>query len=164
MENRINAELSETDRDKILNLLNQVRLLLPFQVNLTPEERKSLVKMGDKSRPFVEQTLIIAEQDESFLPRSFDVNAMRQDKELYEAMSPVFVQISMLFEAVQDTMLLVGSDLMVNALDIYNSAKRTNHGVALDNLVPLLGRRFSRKSGKDDGGDAPNPPNPANPT
>jgi len=77
MENRIDATLSDENRDKILNLLGQIRALLPFQVNLTPEERQALVKMGDKSRPFVEQTLILAEQDESFLPRSFDVPAMR---------------------------------------------------------------------------------------
>jgi len=79
-------------------------------------------------------------------------------------MSPIFIQTSMLLEAIQDTMLLVGSDLMVNALEIYNSAKRTNHGVALDNLVPLLGRRFSRKSEKDEGDGNPNPPTPPNPT
>lgn len=163
MENRIDATLSDANRDQILNLLGQIRALLPFQVNLTPEERHALVKMGDKSRPFVEQALLLAERDESFLARSFDVPAMRQDKELYDSMSPIFVQMSMLFEAVQDTMLLVGSDLMVNALEIYSSAKRTNHGVALDSLVPLLGRRFARKSGKDEGGETPNPPTPPNP-
>lgn len=164
MENRIDAVLSDANRDQILNLLGQIRALLPFQVNLTPEERQTLVKMGDKSRPFVEQTLLLAEQDESFLPRSFDVPAMRQDKQLYDSMSPILIQTAMLFEAIQDTMLLVGSDLMVNALDIYNSAKRSNHGLALDSLVPLLGRRFSRKSGKDDGDDNPTPPTPPNPT
>lgn len=168
MENRIDATISDADRDKILDLLGQIRVLLPFQVNLTPEERHTLVKMGDKSRPFVEQTLIIAEQDNSFLPRSFEVAEMRQDKELYDSMSPVFVQMTMLFENIQDTMLLVGSDLMLGALEIYSSAKRSNHGAALDSLVPLLGRRFSRKSGKEDDGDEddenPNPPNPPNPT
>lgn len=84
MENRIEAALSAEDRDKILDLIAQIRELMPFLVDLTVEEKQSLAKMGDKRRAFVSDALTLAEQDESFLPRSFDVAEMRQDVELVE--------------------------------------------------------------------------------
>ena len=155
MENKIDATLSAADRDQILDLIRQIRQLLPFTVDLSPEDRQTLVKMGDKSRAFVEGCLTLAESDESFLPRSFDVKEMRQDKELYDIMSPIATQLSRLFEAVGDTMMLAGSDLIMSSFDVYGNAQKNGKGADIDNLVPLLGRRFSRKSKPDgdEGGD-----------
>lgn len=149
MQNKIDAAISATDRDKILDLISQIVALMPFLVDLTPEERHSLFKMGDWGRPIVEGTLILAEQDDSFLPRSFDVAEMRKDKDLYDAMSPIFVRLSKLFEGVEDTMMLTGSDLIMAGLDIYGNAKENGIGSHLDNLVPLVARRFKRKSKKE---------------
>lgn len=49
----ISAELNDEIRQDIHSLLQQVNGKLPFLVNLTPDERSSLPKMGDKSLPFV---------------------------------------------------------------------------------------------------------------
>jgi hypothetical protein len=153
MQNKIDATLTVEKRDQILDLFRQIFALLPFLVDLTPEERHSLFKMGDWGRPIVEGTLVLAEQDDSFLPRSFDVAEMRQDKDLFDNLSPVFVQLSRLFEAVQDTLMLTGSDLILAAFDIYGNAKENGKGEHLDNLVPLVARRFKRKGKKDGEGE-----------
>lgn len=160
MENKIDATLSVADRDKILQFIRDIRALLPFLVDLSPENRHSLVKMGDKSRAFVEGCLTLAESDDSFLPRSFEKTEMRQDKDLFDAMSPIAVEISKLAEALQDTILLTGSDLIMNSFEVYGNAQKNGRGADLDNLVPLLGRRFSRKSkkGDNDGGNGNNTP------
>jgi len=71
MENRIDAALSDANRDTVLQLIQDIRAKLPFLIDLTIEERKSLPKMGDKSRAFVAQALTVTEQDDSYLPRSF---------------------------------------------------------------------------------------------
>lgn len=153
MENKINAALSKSDRDKILDLIQQIRVLLPFLIDLSPDDRQTLVKMGDKSRAFVEGSLTLAEADDSFLPRSFDVAEMRRDKDLHDNLSPVFVQVLRLFEAVGDTMMLAGSDLIMNGFEVYGNAQKNGKDEDLDNLVPLLGRRFSRKSSKGGNND-----------
>lgn len=159
MQNKIEASLSAEDRDRILELISQIRALMPFLVDLTPEERQQLVKMGDWGRPIVEQTLVLAEQDDSFLPRSFNVPKMRMDKDLYDALTPIFIQLSRLFEGVNDTMMLTGSDLIMGGLDVYGNAKKNGIGEHLDNLIPLFARRFKRQSKKDeDGGGENNPP------
>jgi hypothetical protein len=40
MENRIDATLTEANRDKILAGLNEIKTLLPFLQDLTPTERQ----------------------------------------------------------------------------------------------------------------------------
>lgn len=160
MENRIDAVLDPSRRDQILDLIAQIRALLPFLIDLSPEERQTLVKMGNSGRPFVEQALNLVEQDDSFMPRSFDKTVMRKDKDLDTAMQPVVIQMTQLFEAINDTMMLVGSDLILAGLDVYRNARNNGRGAHLDNLVPLLGQRFKLKPKKDGGGTggANNPP------
>jgi len=158
MQNKIDAAISVTDRDKILEFIGQIRALMPFLADLTNEERQSLVKMGDSGRPFVEQSLNLVEQDDSFMPRSFDKTEMRADMDFYTTMLPVLIQMTQLFEAVNDTMMLTGSDLIMGGLDVYRNAKDNGRGANLDNLVPLLGNRFKRKAKKGGGDDDENPP------
>lgn len=146
MENRIDAVLTDADRDNVLGLLNDIRTRLPFLIDLTIEERQSLPKMGDKSRAFVNQAATLAEQNDDFLPRSFDVAEMRRDVDLTNQLLPILTALAQLIEFVEDTYLLAGSDAYSAALIVYNSAKRNGQGEALDNLLDALGQRFARKS------------------
>lgn len=155
MENRIDAALTDPNRDTVLQLIEDIRSKLPFLIDLSIEERKSLPKMGDKSRAFVAQALTIAEQDESYLPRSFDVAEMRQDVELTESLFPILSALAQLTELVEDTYTLAGSDAYSAALIVYQSAKQNGKGEALDSLVDTLGQRFARKAK-----DATEPPKP----
>ncbi|MBD1825101.1 hypothetical protein H6F51_21790 [Cyanobacteria bacterium FACHB-DQ100] len=49
--------LSQRDRDTILNLLTQINDLLPFLRDLSAEERKSMLGMGNKNRIFAGKVL-----------------------------------------------------------------------------------------------------------
>ncbi len=148
MQNRIEATISATDRDKILDFIIQIRVLMPFSVDPTPDERKSLVKMGYNGRPFVERTLNLVEQDDSFMPRTFDKTKMWQDSDFYTMMLPVLIQVTELFEAVGDMMMLTESDLIMAGFDVYSNAKDNSKGANLDNLVSLIGNRFKRRQKK----------------
>lgn len=154
MQNRIDADLSSTVRDEILDLISQIRAKLPFLIDLSPEERQSLPKMGDKSRAFVSGSLQLATQDDSYLPRSFDVGEMRKDVELAENLQPISVALKQLSEFVDDTYIQVGSEAYTAALVVYQAAKRNGHGAALDGLLDALGQRFARKS-KEERGEPP---------
>ena len=146
MENRIDATLSDTDKQAVLDALQTIRTKLPFLVGLSTEERQSLPKAGDKSRAFIQQALALAEQDDSFLPRSFDVNEMRQDVELVEQIYPIIIAATQLKELLEDTYRLAGSDAYSAALTVYRAAKDNGRGAALDALLDTLGQRFARKS------------------
>ena len=49
-ENRVSATLSTVERDAVLTAIADIKKNLAFLVDLTPEERRGLPKLGDKSR------------------------------------------------------------------------------------------------------------------
>jgi hypothetical protein len=84
-DNRISATLSQADQQAVLDAVNTIRQKLPFLIDLSPEERHTLLRMGDKSRGFVAQALEVATLNPDILPRSFDAAEMRKDVELLTA-------------------------------------------------------------------------------
>ncbi|QSJ21172.1 hypothetical protein JYQ62_37400 [Nostoc sp. UHCC 0702] len=49
---RISASLSPADREAVMDAIATIKDKLPFLVDLTTEKRRTLPKMGDKSRAF----------------------------------------------------------------------------------------------------------------
>ena len=50
--NQFSTTLTQKDRDEVMAAIATIKDKLPFLIDLTPEQRKSLPKMGDKSRAF----------------------------------------------------------------------------------------------------------------
>lgn len=146
--NRASAKLSPADKEAVMNAIATIKEKLPFLIDLSTEERKSLPKLGDKSRAFVTKALEIATQNPDFLPRSFDLDEMRQDIELFEALYPILLSLTQLQELVDDTSVAVGSEAYAASLMVYNYAKASGRGAGLDSMIDDLGRRFARKSKK----------------
>lgn len=145
-DNRVSASLPQADQQAVLAAIDNIRQKLPFLIDLTPDERRSLPKMGDTSRGFVTQALTVAEQNEDILPRSFDVNEMRKDMELLDSLRPVLTALSQLSELVEDTYTAIGSEAYTSALLVYQYARSAGKGSALDGALDALGQRFARKS------------------
>ena len=146
--NQISATLTQADRDAALAAITTLKQKLPFLIDLTVEERKALPKMGDKSRAFVTKALEVATQNPDFLPRSFDLDEMRKDVQLFEAIYPIVVALAQLQELMDDTYTAVGSEAYAAALQVYNYAKASGQGAGLDSVVDELGQRFARKAKK----------------
>lgn len=145
---KVSARLTPADREAVMQAITTIKEKLPFLVDLTTEERKSLPKLGDKSRAFVSKALEIATQNPDFLPRSFDLDEMRRDIELFEALYPILLSLTQLQELVDDTSVAVGSEAYAAGLMVYNYAKASGKGAGLDSMVDDLGRRFARKAKK----------------
>ena len=145
-ENRISTSLSPADREAVMAAVSTIREKLPFLLDLSVEERRSLPKMGDKSRAFVSKALEVATQNPDFLPRSFDIEEMRRDVELFQALHPLLLSLTQLQELLDDTYVAVGSDAYTAGLVVYNYAKNSGQGAGLDAVVDEMGRRFARKS------------------
>jgi hypothetical protein len=144
--NRITATLSTADTTAVMDAIDTIRTRLPFLLDLSKEERRQLPKMGDKSRAFVQQALALATQNPNILPRSFDLEEMRRDVELADALQPIMVALGQLQELVDDTYIEVGSEAYTAALMVYQYARAAGQGAALDGLLDDLGQRFARKS------------------
>jgi len=144
-ENRISASLSEADKVEIQEAIATIKSKLPFLIDLTAEESKSLARMGDKSRAFVSKSLELAKQNSDFLPRSFDIDEMQQDLQLFEDLYPIAIALSQLSELISDTTAVAGSEAYGAARTIYNYAKNSGMGSGLDSLVDDLGKRFKAR-------------------
>lgn len=142
----ISATLAQKDREALLQAISTIKEKLPFLIDLSNEERKALPKMGDKSRAFVSKALEVATQNPEFLPRSFDLEEMRKDVQLFEALYPLLLSLTQLQELVDDTSLAVGSEAYAAALQVYNYAKTSGQTAGLDAVVEEMGQRFARKA------------------
>lgn len=147
-DNRISANLSATDRLAVMDAIATIREKLPFLVDLTTEDRRTMLKMGDKSRAFVSKALEVATQNPEFLPRSFNIEEMRRDLALYEALYPILLSLTQLQELVDDTYIAIGSEAYAAALAVYNYAKASGDVTGLDAVIDEMGRRFTRRSKK----------------
>ncbi|MEQ9553231.1 MAG: hypothetical protein RIM23_26865 [Coleofasciculus sp. G3-WIS-01] len=153
----ISATLTPEQREAVMQAVATIKTNLTFLVDLSPEERKSLPKMGDKSRAFVTKALEVATQNPDFLPRSFDIEEFRKDVQLSETLYPLLLAIAQLHELLDDTYLAVGSEAYTAALQVYNYAKASGNVGGLDTLIEEMGQRFARKSRKPQHEDSTTP-------
>ncbi|MGA7936587.1 MAG: hypothetical protein WCA35_23735 [Kovacikia sp.] len=86
-----------------MDAVGTIKAKLSFLVDLSAEERKALPKMGDKSRAFVSKALEVATQNPDFLPRSFNLEELRKDVQLFEALYPLLLSMTQLQELLDDT-------------------------------------------------------------
>ncbi len=146
IENRISASLAPEDKDQIMAAIATIKEKLPFLKGLGPDESRSFARLGDRSRGFVAKALEVAVQNPDFLPRSFDIEEMRKDVELFEALYPIVLGLSQLQELLDDTIAIVGSEAYMAALAVYDYAKKAQGDSGLEAAVDDMARRFARKS------------------
>jgi hypothetical protein len=85
----IKGDLLPEQQQAVLTSLNDIQTKLPFLIDLTVDDRRTLPKMGDRSRAFVDQGLVMATQNEGILPRNFDLEEYRRDVALVRQLEPI---------------------------------------------------------------------------
>lgn len=146
----ISAVLSDEERDAIITSLNAVNAKLPFTINLTNDEKSTMLKMGDKSIPFVDKSLGYAQANANLVPPYLNVAELKKDVELVRQLDPVYRLIMQLASAIDDTYTALGSEAFTASLTFYNTvrdaAKRNVPGAAA--IYEDLKERFPGKSQK----------------
>ena len=124
-ENLISTEIPAQTIADILNQLtavnNSLASILIF--NLTGQDRKELYKLGDKSQAFVEKSLEYASTNPTLVPTYLDLPEGKKDLKLFQDLSTILKQVSTLQRAVEDTMMVAGSEAYDAALVFYASVK-----------------------------------------
>jgi len=111
---------------------------------LDPQTRRTLNKMGDKSEAFCRDAVVAFVQNGEVLPRNFDIGGYVDDLNALDALRPVRMRMTKLYERMLDTEMALGSDLMVNSLKGYACLKVAGKGAGLDALRRMLAARFAR--------------------
>jgi hypothetical protein len=154
--NRVSATLSNADRDAVIAAIDTIHTKLPFLIDLTPQERRSLAKMGDESQAFVDKALQATAENPDVLPAAFDAAEYNADKTLFDQLAQITAPLNQLAEEFDDTVLALGSDLYTESLVVYGYLKAAGKGQALDGLKADMSKRFARASKPK----LPTPPHP----
>ncbi len=139
----IAATLSPQDIQEIKAALQTVQKKMPFLITLSTEERRKLVKMGDKSLAFVNNSITAAQSNREILPATFDVEELVQDYQLAAALTELLTSMQQLTEQVDDTLMAVGSEAMTSSLTVYDYVKTASKKTpGLKTVAEQLGERF----------------------
>ncbi len=118
----ISAEITQAQYDAMVVKLNELKALLTFLVNLTPEERQALPKMGESKQPFVTKALQYAQSFPQIAPPFINLAELTKDRGLALTLIQFIQLVKPWLQAIEDTEMAVGSEAYVAALAIYNSA------------------------------------------
>jgi hypothetical protein len=142
----ITAVLDPSVQEDILRKLNEIEAMLPFLINLTPEERKLIPKMGDKSIAFVDKTFEYGSNNSNIVPPFTDLAELNRDAKLSKDLSPIENKLQQLVEMVSDTRTAAGSEAYISALSIYSSVKNAAklNVPGTDTIYQDLKQRFPR--------------------
>ncbi|WP_373525003.1 hypothetical protein [Nostoc sp.] len=139
----IAAALTPQDIQEIKAALQTVQKKLPFLITLSTEERRKLVKMGDKSLAFVNNSITAAQSNREILPATFDVEEMVRDYQLATTLTELLISIQQISEQVDDTLMAVGSEAMTSSLTVYDYVKTASKKTpGLKIVAEQLGERF----------------------
>jgi hypothetical protein len=123
-DNRISASLTDADKQAILTAITAIKAKLPFLLNLTPEDRVILPKMSDKSVAFDEKCATYMDSLPNLVPGFVNVAEVKKDRGLRDQLAAVAAEISALASSMDDTMMVVSSELWMADLSFYQSVRQ----------------------------------------
>lgn len=123
--NRVSIELPKELNEEILKKLEEIKKLIePYTVSITVEERGALPKMKDKSLAFVSKALSYSQTNPTYVPKDLmSVPEMAKDFNLNQSLQPMIALVEQLDEKLVDMAMLSGHEAYTEALLYYKSVK-----------------------------------------
>ena len=112
-------------------------------VELTPDQRQKLPKMGDRSEAFCRQTVMVLEQNQEIVPPGFDFSEMKRDLATWNTLQPRLLRLRELLAKGEDTSMALGSDVITAALEGYTLMKLFGKSEGLETLREAMSVRKS---------------------
>lgn len=143
-QNLISYQLTSADLAAVDGALKTLEDRLASLIDLTPVQRRTLVKMGDKSEAFARKAVEVLNNNPNLLPGNFDLAELRRDLAGFDQLRSRLMRVARIHERMADSQLALGSDVMSATLEGYAFLKVAGHGEGLDAARKALAVRFSR--------------------
>lgn len=146
----ITASISAANKTTIISDINAIKALLSFLINLTPQQRKSLRKMGAKRMAYVTAVMNAVLANPSAIPTGFNTAAFVNNTSLLKDLTDIYNLLITLTEGMDDSMKLVGSSSMQEADEAYGylkTAASKSGNLALTNAVKAIAAILKHKKG-----------------
>lgn len=155
MENKVSITIPPADLQAIKDAVAVlVAKLGPLLIALTEDQRKSLAKMGEASRPFVEKVLEYVSSNPEFLAPYSDVPEMKKDWTAISELLPVLNALMQLTSNLDDTLMKAGAEVLTPSNAYYKSVQMAMK-MSIPNAKPIyedLRVRYERKPKKKEEG------------
>jgi hypothetical protein len=99
-------------------------ILAPYLQALSPSQRQTILKMSDKSRPFVAKTIDYMASRPKFVPLFLDLEEVQKDWMALQELLPLIREMGQFYSNLNDTATLAGSESFTASLNYYNSVKQ----------------------------------------
>lgn len=153
MPNQFPATIPAATLQQVQQHLDAIKAALhPYLISLTPEERRTMLRMADKTVAFVQKTTDYATSSPAFVPPFVDLEELEQDVAGFTALTPLHQQLEQLALDLDSTMMTAGSEAYGNSLTIYNNIKFLAHNkqpgaqAAFDDLRQRFAAQGQRKA------------------
>jgi hypothetical protein len=145
----ISAAIAPDDKAALELKASEILAILVFLVNLDPKTRKRLRKMATKRTGYVADVFTAVLANPGAIPSTFDVNEYKKDKQLFDDLLYLFGIFNPIVEAISDTMLMVGNELMTQSDSCYDYLKRAaKDNVPLTETINKIATAYKRQSPK----------------
>lgn len=123
-DNLISLELSKEELDKLNHLLSQIEELLKDKfINLTPSERAEYARVGNRTEGWITRVKQYMEQYPQLVLQHINTAEHAKDYNTRHALLPVLRRLEAITQRVDDTLLLIGTDLYNNSIAYYKGLK-----------------------------------------
>jgi hypothetical protein len=131
----------------------QLQAFASYATPLTPDDRRSLLKMGPKTFKFVELAHTLAGQNSQLTSKAFDMKDFTEDWHDAQGLLGLENRMRQLLEMIEDIRTVAGSDAHHHALEFYADVKAEAarnipeaHAVyeQLKAAYPKIGRRHRK--------------------
>lgn len=152
MEKNVSAVITAEDLQKVITHVQQAESLLPFLISLSNEERVALPKLGPKSVDFVGDSNETLKAFPNIMPPTFDREEFSKDSDLVKALITIKMNVDAFQQKLDDTLMEVGSEAMLSALEVYAQVQLQKDGVpGLRSAFDKLKSRFTKSKYKRTG-------------
>jgi hypothetical protein len=146
--------------------LNNARTaLLPYLVNLTPDDIKDMYKMGDKRLSLANEAITLSENNPTLVPNYVNLPAAQEDFHAAQQQAQIEALLVPLVLSVKHTKMARGSEVLTNYVKAF---KKNVDGAAEQNVPGAAGVKAMLDVHYDlpdqpDGGEADPAPGPGVP-
>jgi hypothetical protein len=156
MENKISVVIpADTIQSAITDIQSARNKMAQYLHQLTPNDREQLPKMRTKNTGKVKAILNEMNVSPEYAPPMFDVQEVAKDVNAVDALSPLATEVLALFEMVDDTITLCGSEAYMAATDYYGMVKRAAQrndpkaAAIFERMKPLFASQGNKASKPD---------------
>ena len=143
-QNLISLTLTDNQLAIVDQCLTDIETQLMDLIAMNTAQRRSLMRMGDKSETFCRQTVNVLAQNPQIVPPSIKLADAQADLAALDRLRPRLQRLTRLAERGSDTEIALGSDVMNVALQGYALLKVAGRNQGLEGLRRELGSRFAK--------------------